>query len=36
MVNYNMKWIKLGDYAEALIHCITFGFDEIIDAIFNA
>ena len=21
-----MKWIKLGDYAEALIHCITFGF----------
>jgi len=21
-----MKWIKLGDYTEALIHCITFGF----------
>jgi hypothetical protein len=23
-----MKRIKLGDYAEALIHCITFGFGE--------
>ena len=22
----NMKWIKLGDYAEALRHVITFGF----------
>ena len=21
-----MKWIKLGDYTEALIHVITFGF----------
>ena len=23
-----MKWIKLGDYAEALIHVMTFGFGE--------
>lgn len=23
-----MKWIKLGDYTEALIHVITFGFGE--------
>lgn len=23
-----MKWIKLGDYAEALIHVITLGFGE--------
>ena len=21
-----MKWIKLGDYVEALIHCLTLGF----------
>lgn len=23
-----MKWIKLGDWVEALIHVITFGFGE--------
>lgn len=23
-----MKWIKLGDYAEALIHVITLGFGQ--------
>lgn len=23
-----MKWIKIGDYAEALIHVITLGFGE--------
>ena len=23
-----MKWIKIGDYTEALIHVITFGFGE--------
>jgi hypothetical protein len=23
-----MKWIKIGDYVEALIHVITFGFGQ--------